>query len=283
MRQSARRRAGLLAGAVLLCSGVPALAFSGALDSGPVCPSAAAACQVAAPAERPSAPSGLAMPVGHGDGWRQAFSDDFPGSRLDDEKWGRYSGEPGSDPGARWDPSRVAVADGVLTLTTAKAGKRWTSGGINNARALAARSGKYEVRMRADRAPGVNVVALLWPEDNSWPPEIDFVEDRDGDREDFGAALHYQAAGKHRQIDEAQQVDMTEWHTYGVEWRPGRVIYTLDGQEWARTDSKRVPKVPMGLAIQSNAVTKGKVKAGKNTPASSRVEVDWVVGYVPKA
>jgi beta-glucanase (GH16 family) len=36
---------------------------------------------------------------------------------------------------------------------------------------------RYEVRMRADLGQGVSIVALLWPVENVWPPEIDFVED----------------------------------------------------------------------------------------------------------
>ena len=31
--------------------------------------------------------------------------------------------------------------------------------------------------MRADRGQGVSIIALLWPTNGDWPPEIDFVED----------------------------------------------------------------------------------------------------------
>lgn len=227
-------------------------------------------------------PSAVSIPAGDVDGWRQVFSDDFSGTAIDSAKWGRYEGEPGSDPGALWAPSRVSVAEGHLTLTTAVDDNgEWTSGGVNNARAYSPRAGRVEVRMRADHAPGVNVVALLWPRDNEWPPEIDFVEDRDGDREDFTASLHYSVDGKHRQIDERRSLDMTQWHTYGVEWQGDTVIYTVDGREWARTRSDWVPSVPMGVAIQSNVVTKGRVRLGPDTPKHSEVHVDWVVGYVP--
>src|ERR1051325_11405605 len=34
-------------------------------------------------------------------GWTRAFTDDFAAARLDDAKWGRYTGQPGGDPGGR--------------------------------------------------------------------------------------------------------------------------------------------------------------------------------------
>ena len=215
-------------------------------------------------------------------GWRQVFVDEFSGAALDRSRWSAYSGEPGSDPGARWDPSRVAVRDGLLTLTTAQDDGTWTSGGINNARAVALTSGMYEVRLRSAPAPGVTLVGLLWPKDNEWPPEIDFVEDRDGDRAEFTASLHYEDRdGEHQQVNRALQLDMSAWHTYGVQWRPGEISYFVDGRLWARLARPEVPEVPMGLALQANAVTRGGGQAGPGTPRVSTAEVDWVAGYVP--
>lgn len=250
------------------------------------------ACSVALVAL--TATSGATTPVGELDGmprgdlpgWRQVFSDDFDGTALNTERWGRYTGRPGSDPGSQWAASHVIVGGGVMTLSTYRDpayGNAWTSGGINNARSVALRAGKYEIRMRADRARGINAVALLWPTDNRWPPEIDFVEDRDGDREDYAATLHYRGSdGKHRQIHRPpRHVDMRDWHTYGVEWGAGRVVYTFDGKPWATVETRHVPDVRMGLAIQSNAVTRGAVQPDSTTPAVSAVQVDWVVGYAP--
>ena len=34
---------------------------------------------------------------------------------------------------------------------------------------------KYLVRMRADKGNGISAIALLWPQANVWPPEIDFA------------------------------------------------------------------------------------------------------------
>jgi beta-glucanase (GH16 family) len=170
----------------------------------------------------------------------------------------------------------------ISTYRDPRYGDRWTSGGINDARAQKLSQGRYDIRMRADRADGITVVGLLWPIRNVWPPEIDFVEDRDSNRTDFTASLHYLHSGRDRQIIRRHRLDLTAWHTYGVEWGPDDITYTVDGQPWATLKTRHAPRIAMALAIQSNAVSRGRVPDA-STPADSRVQIDWVVGYVPKS
>ncbi len=234
-----------------------------------------------------SAPSGLDMPVGDLASWRKVFSDDFRLTSLDSSKWSKYSGTPGSDPGAQWAPSHVTVGNGTVKLVTYKDSAydgKWTSGAINNGRAgVASSSGRYDIRMRAQKAKGINLAGLLWPSSAGWPPEVDFVEDRDGDRVDYTTTIHYKnSTTSHGMIHGKKAIDMTDWHTYGVEWTPGKVVYRLDGVIWKTVYSDNAPRVAMEFAIQTNAVTNGAVKPDSTTPATSRVEIDWVVGYVPK-
>jgi len=44
-----------------------------------------------------------------------------------------------------------------------------------------------------DAGVGIAMVLLLWPADNSWPPEIDFCEDDLGYRNKSTATLHWSA------------------------------------------------------------------------------------------
>jgi beta-glucanase (GH16 family) len=236
-----------------------------------------------APAEAASPPSGVSMP-GDSSSWRRVFSDDFTGTSLNGSKWSKYAGRPGSDPGAQWAKSHVTVGGGVVNLLTYKDsayGGRWTSGGINNGRAnVPLSSGRYEVRMRTERAKGINLAALLWPSRGGWPPEVDFAEDRDGDRRDFTTTVHYKNRSKsHGMIHGKKALDMTKWHTYGVQWSPGKIVYTVDGRVWKTISSSNVPRVGMELAIQTNAVTRGRVKPDWRTPKRSKVQIDWVAAY----
>ena len=216
--------------------------------------------------------------------WRVVFFDNFRHG-LRSSLWGRYSGEPGGDPGGLWSPSHVVVRHGVLDLETyrdPRFGWRWVSGGVSSAPALTQIYGKYEVRLRVDRGEGVAFVALLWPSDGGWPPEIDFAENggESGARDGISATLHY---GSHdSQIQRMLGVDLTRWHVVGVEWVPGKLVYTIDGRAWATVRSDAVPDQRMEMDFQTQAGTCGDSSApcpNGQTPAYVDAQIQWVRAY----
>jgi beta-glucanase (GH16 family) len=216
--------------------------------------------------------------------WKRVFYDGFEHG-FSASKWGRYSGQPGGDPGGWWDPSHVAVRRGILELRTyrdPRFGNRWVSGGVSSARSLTQRYGKYEVRFRMQSGKGVTGVLLLWPTADHWPPEIDFAEDggTDGRRDSMTASLHY--GSDNRQIQRTVHADFTRWHTIGVEWTPGRLAYTLDRRAWAVVRSRHVPAEKMELDMQTQAGTCGDRWApcpDATTPQRVVMQVAWVAAY----
>ena len=216
--------------------------------------------------------------------WRRVFFDSFKHG-LNTSSWGRYSGQPGGDPGGWWAPSHVVVRHGVLTLETYRDpafGGRWVSGGLSSARALTQTYGKYEVKLRMDAGKGVAVVALLWPSRNHWPPEIDFAENggETSSRNHIAATLHYGADNS--QIAHTLRADFTRWHVVGVEWIPGRLSYTIDGKVWAVVRSGAVPAEPMELDVQAQTGTCNDPSApcpDSTTPAHVNAQVAWVAAY----
>jgi beta-glucanase (GH16 family) len=216
--------------------------------------------------------------------WHRVFADHFTrGVRR--SSWGAYSGQPGGDPGGWWDPSHVVVKDGVLNLETyrdKRFGGRWVSGGVSSARALKQTYGKYRVRFRMDRGKGVAAVLLLWPVRDAWPPEIDFAEDGGATqaRRSMSATLHY--GEDDHQIQRTVRADFSRWHVMGVEWTPGKLVYTLDGRRWGAVRSRHVPAEPMEMAMQTQAGTCGDRWApcpDETTPSHVDMQVDWVVAY----
>jgi beta-glucanase (GH16 family) len=216
--------------------------------------------------------------------WKRVFVDDFS-QGLDRSRWVVYSGQPGGDPGGWWDPSHATVRDGVLSLETyqdLRFGGRWVSGGVSSSRALRQRYGKYLVRFRMDAGRGVLGVLLLWPASNVWPPEIDFAETGGANdrRDEISATLHY--GSDNSEIHRSVQGEFTQWHTAGVEWTPGRLVYTLDGRRWATVSSPYVPGMRMDLDIQAQAGTCGNPYSpcpGLGTPAHVNLQVDRVTAY----
>ena len=240
----------------------------------------AAVATVSGGSSRPGASAAKSAPGK----WKRVFFDDFEHG-LDHSKWGEYEGQPGGDPGGWWDPSHVKVRRGVLNLETYQDpafGGRWVSGGVSSSHGLRQRYGKYLVRFRMDGGKGVAGILLLWPSVDVWPPEIDFAETggETNARDEMSATLHY--GSENHQIQRSVRADFTRWHTMGVEWTPGRLVYTLDGRRWATVRSPHVPKLRMELDIQAQAGTCGDRYApcpDSTTPAHVNLQVDRVVAY----
>lgn len=241
------------------------------------------------------APSGEAMPVGDIPGWHQTYAEDFSGSSLP-SGWDAYTGEPGGDPAGWWDPSHVSVSGGELQILSSRdpahcpsgctAIDDFVSGGLQfygNPQTY----GKYEIRMRADNAKGLGFTVLLWPKD-TWPPEIDMIADvglspRIGTG--VGTVL---GSGSNPGVVGVKDTtaDLSQWHTWGAEWTPGKVVFTLDGNVWATVTSPDVSSVAMNLAIQMQAEPCNYYggEAGcpdSTTPAASHFDIDWVTEYSP--
>jgi beta-glucanase (GH16 family) len=216
--------------------------------------------------------------------WKLVFSEQF--NRLDQAKWGLYSGQPGGDPGGWWDPSHVVVQGGIAHLKTYRDsafGNRWVSGGMSSSHAVKQTYGKYLVRFRATPGYGVSNVLLLFPSADHWPPEIDFAEDggtSSTGRPSMSASLHYGADNS--QIQRSVSADFTKWHVMGVEWTPGKLVYTIDGRVWGTVVSLYVPSETMEMDLQAQAGTCGDQYTpcpDATTPALVDLQVDWVQIY----
>jgi beta-glucanase (GH16 family) len=223
--------------------------------------------------------SGKAIPLGDLSGWKQTMAADFEDSRLP-KGWVAYHGLPGGPGHGWWDPAQVLVHQGQLSLEGCWVDGIFTTGGVM-AWGVPQTYGKYEVRFRAQRAHGVKYALLLWPAYGGWPAagEVDFAEDGDGARQGTTATLHHGAANEQEQ--RALSADFSRWQTVGVEWTPGRLVYTLNGRPWAHVDSAGVPTGPMNLALQLEAGAGDQWSSAPDarTPAHVALDVDWVVSY----
>jgi hypothetical protein len=233
-------------------------------------------------------PSGAAMPTGNLPGWHLTYSQDFNGPSLP-PGWGAYTGEPGGDPEGYWDPANVSVSGGELHFRTTanddpnEAGASSTGGAAfyGNPQTY----GMYLVRLKGDYEPSLNIsdIALLWPNGNNiWPPEIDFFEDSGSDRSDYSANLHAGPDGDDCCIVRQYNKGVgTQWHTYGIEWTPTTITYTIDGKPWGSvinsdeiSSPAQWPNIGMNLDLQSQNL-------GSAQPSGSieTMTVAWVVEY----
>jgi beta-glucanase (GH16 family) len=222
----------------------------------------------------PAVPSTAeAAPLG---GWPLIAADEFDGAGLDLARWQAYSGPAGGGASLRL-PERLAVADGLLTVT----GKGPESGGL--AWQTDQTYGRWEVRARTEPGAGYRPALLLWPQAEDWPRggELDFLDTPKPDRSETNFVVHY-GVDNDRDIT-AVTGDFTGWHNYAIEWLPDHVAGFIDGQQVFRTDDpSEVPTRPMHLAIQQDV---GPSDDGwtpaldSTTPPEVRMQVDWVRIY----
>lgn len=237
-----------------------------------------------------SAPGAIPVPSGDLPGWSQIFSDDFDRCTLGPD-WSTYSGQPGGNPNSTWDASMVELEGGLLHLNSMRTANGWITGGVSNY-PVTQQYGRWEVRMRADYSDDISYHMLLWPQDETWPPEIDFAESVSGTRAEMSAFLHWvDRNGNNAKTDAATTGDFSQWHTVGVEWGPGIVRYLLDGEVWAEAHSETmVPAVPMWLGLQAEAgACERREEWGMTAcsdsaqlrPDNVAVQIDWVTVYAP--
>jgi beta-glucanase (GH16 family) len=227
-------------------------------------------------------------------GWTQTFADDFtsPASLNNYQVYESdgASAQDGSE--SCWAQSHTVVAGGELQLRgykdpaaiQANGCTQTTNDLVTAGVKLTANTqtyGKYEVRMRVDNGEGVSAVALLWPAPDSWPPEIDFAEDDGASPRNQITATSWGTNGS--VISDPLTINFSQWHTFGVEWSPGKLVYTVDGTVWATMNSPEISSQPMQLALQTEAWQCGtsvaEQCANASTPSEVDMDVDWIVVY----
>jgi beta-glucanase (GH16 family) len=139
--------------------------------------------------------------------------------------------------------------------------------------------GKYLIRFRLDAVSKLAIAPLLWPVDNQWPAhgEIDFAEDDIGNRQIY-ANTHYAGPNNANYwlMNKAPTAaNAADWHTWGVEWTPTSLTFTVDGAAWGTvTNIDAVPQTKMYLGFVMNCFN-GACPEGMD----AHWEIDWMTIY----
>jgi len=218
-------------------------------------------------------PSGDAPPTSsYLPGYSLSYETTFPGTSLP-SGWAAFQGAAAGDPGSQWSPSNVTVGGGLLQLNATQNNGQWVTGGVSSSRALT--YGAIFVNSRVTGA-GPTQVEMLYPV-SGWPPEVDFDETYGGTT--YSMATDHYGGSANLQIHDTYDVDMTQWHTWGIIWTPSSISYTIDGTVWATVaGSGEVPDQPMTLNIQQQTY------CGASSPyacptSNASTQVDWVAEF----
>jgi beta-glucanase (GH16 family) len=226
---------------------------------------------------------------------RPLFADEFNGTQLNTKKWRRchWWATDGCTIATNHElewyrPGQVRVGGGTLGLvaerrqTTGADGKRYpfvsgmvSSGPTNeNGPRFGFTYGHAAIRARLPRDDGLWPAFWLLPADRRSEPEIDVVEMQSDEPTTATMHLHYRRDGEeHSLAGRYGNVD-PGWHTFAIDWRPGRLTWLIDGTVRFRVRGDMVPSEPMYL-IANLAVSRRPAPTDA-TPSPAAMAVDWI-------
>ena len=205
-------------------------------------------------------------------GYTLVWSDEFDGDSLDLTKWDYQIGNgqvASSNPG--WgnqeaeyytdSPDNVSVSDGYLKITAlqqtvtdpVEGTFNYTSGRIRttsdvNGQLFATKYGRVEAQMLLPTEEGAWPAFWMLPQDqyiyNGWAAsgELDIMEGYGDKPNVVGGTIHFGSQwpnnlykGKSYYFDDTTNTGV--FHTYGIEWEPGKITWFVDDVEYYTADT----------------------------------------------
>jgi len=242
------------------------------------------------------------LPVGSSGGANLVFSDEFDGTALNAGRWHTCSWWATTTCSIEtnhelelYTRNNVSVAGGVLKLQARReTAVAWngttygyTSGMISSggrsgeiAPGFTFRYGYMEARVKVPAGQGLWPAFWTLPADYSWPPEIDVMEILGHEPNVTEMHYHYNDAGGTHRGPGARWAGpdfSAGWHTFGVDWQPGAMVWYVDGIErWRFTDAFAITATPQYLVL--NLAVGGDWPGSPN--ASTPFPSDYLVDHV---
>ena len=204
------------------------------------------------------------------------FADEFNGSSLDTTKWSPWD-SPGHAGNGLRRKSAISVSGGSLVVTAKMVNGQIVSGGMSHKSDYT--YGRYEFRVRTGPDPSgtMSGVVLTWPK-YQWSPE--FTENDMYETGPLAARNQFVSFVHHGTSTSTQKafhhdVDVTQWHTVVMDWRPNSLRIWRDGVlVWTITDPKVIPDVLHHVGIQLDAR-----RSGQSLTQPVQMFVDYIRIY----
>ncbi|MGH9263979.1 MAG: LamG-like jellyroll fold domain-containing protein [Acidimicrobiales bacterium] len=241
------------------------------------------------------------LPVGSAGGASLIFSDEFDGTALNTTTWHTCSWWATSTCSIEtnnelelYTKNNVSVANGTLKLQARKENAvAWNGKTYNYTSGMVSTGGRQgekppgftftygyaEARVKVPAGQGLWPAFWTLPASYDWPPEIDVMEIIGDEPNVTHMHYHYlDGAGTHRGpgASWAGPDFSADWHTFGVDWQPGSLVWYVDGVERHRFTSSFVTAEPQYLLLN--------LAVGGNWPgspdSSTPFPSDYLVDYV---
>ena len=182
--------------------------------------------------------------------WQLKFNDEFDGTDLDLTRFSpcKFNWDSCEYDRTRnlfrGDSTHIKLNNGSLDVIASCQGDQLLGGHVSTFQKMSHTYGYFETRVRLDR--DIDGDFAVWTTADSpskkWPPEFDVCEF--GNRDGTTNQGSWKDPGK---VDETVifNIEKTQWHTYGYDWRPGKVTFYVDGEVKLQISSPDIPTIPM--------------------------------------
>lgn len=226
------------------------------------------------------------------------WSDEFEGNSLNRSNWNvEVNGYGGWNDELQYycdSPENIIVSDGTLKIRAIKKdylGKEYTSARLNSQGKAEFQFGKIEARMKLPCFKGAwPAFWMLGANGQMWPAcgEIDIVETVNDESIVYGTAHwakgdSYASSGSSTWAANAR-VDITQWHTYGIEWDANKIVWYVDDIKYHVVDISSDPnKASLALPqyLLLNLAVGGEWPGFNidNNALPATMEIDYVRAY----
>ncbi|MBE7088371.1 MAG: glycosyl hydrolase family protein [Clostridiales bacterium] len=247
------------------------------------------------------------------------WQDEFIGDELDLTKWGyqtgirdfyngRASGSKhwGNNELQYYTEDSVTVQDGVLTITAQKREMEemeYTSARILTRDLAYFTYGYFEARIKLPAVNGMWPAFWMLPQPNgengtandygTWAAsgEIDIMEAKGRVDNEIGNALHFGGNWPNNTYladNERLNSSISEWHTYGIDWRSDKITWYVDGVQsftleserwWTASSNEDSAPFDRDFYLLLNLAVGGNYDNGV-TPPDDFISADMQVDYV---
>lgn len=241
----------------------------------------------------------------HLDGYQLVFSDEFRGNSLDYSKWNtsyrwgagwiinneqQYYVDHRADPNFGYNPFQfdgehltISAIPTPEHLLPKAVWQPYLSGALTTYNKFKMKYGYVEMRAKMPRGRGLwSAFWLLHQHDNDRRPEIDVVEHIGHQPDLIYNTYHWQEGWNHRRTPsfEVWGPDYSQdFHTFGVRWEPGLIVWYVDGVEKHRLQDGNVSWEEMYLLANLAVGGWWPGSPDGTTSFPARLTIDYIRAY----
>lgn len=177
------------------------------------------------------------------------FNKSAPAGKVDSTYPGYWQPYPNGMSDKYYADEIISLHNGYMDV--AVDGKRGAAGTFGSpSKAYSHVGGTFSIRMKATGGAGNGIAVMLWPSSDTWSDgEVDFPE---GNFEHRPHVYHHlMIPGREGEsINTTTNVSWADWHTYTMQWKPGKYVKYYVDNKLVFTVTSNVPTTPHRYMFQ---------------------------------